>query len=413
MSDRRHGGANIARDVVAGQGRAARRPLQWASRTSPARSVCRPVRLIARSTASRRSAPRPAPACSRWRSASAIGPNLAARYLQSSRQLRISVQLPRQIALFWDLAARGHPRSRRAVCAGAARRLQDVSAPRRRRRPAVRRPRCAMAPTGSSSRPATRPPSSPISRRRSGAAFPSSASSRTRPRSSGSRRSLPNPFTVGAVAGELMARFLPAGGEVAFFTGWLATQDHADKLRGFESSLESMGPRLRLGPVVEAHDDEREGHRRALKVLRSHPGLKGIYVSTVNSPARAARRRGRRASRGPHGRHDRSVSGAGRMDSRRQGGRDRLSAAGEPGTPGAAGALSVPAQRHATAVAPPRCAARRHAQQPGSVSRAAARGFRRACRPRPAWRRRPVAAARARSLRGRASSRARRRRARA
>ena len=52
-----------------------------------------------------------------------------------------------------------------------------------------------------------------------------------------------DPFTVGAVAGELLARFLPGGGQVAFFTGWLATQDHADKLRGFESSLGSMGPR--------------------------------------------------------------------------------------------------------------------------------------------------------------------------
>ena len=29
-------------------------------------------------------------------------PNLAARFLQSSKQLRISVHLPRRIALFWD-----------------------------------------------------------------------------------------------------------------------------------------------------------------------------------------------------------------------------------------------------------------------------------------------------------------------
>src|SRR4029453_13470229 len=29
-------------------------------------------------------------------------PNLAARYLQSRKQLRISVHLPREIALFWD-----------------------------------------------------------------------------------------------------------------------------------------------------------------------------------------------------------------------------------------------------------------------------------------------------------------------
>jgi LacI family transcriptional regulator len=92
-----------------------------------------------------------------------------------------------------------------------------------------------------------------------------------------------DPFTVGAVAGELLARFLPGGGQVAFFTGWLATQDHADKLHGFESSLRSTGAALELCRVVEAHDDEREGHRRALGVLRACPHLKGIYISTVNS----------------------------------------------------------------------------------------------------------------------------------
>ena len=35
--------------------------------------------------------------------------------------------------------------------------------------------------------------------------------------------------------------------------------------------------------MVEAHDDEREGHRRALNLLKAHPDLAGIYVSTVNS----------------------------------------------------------------------------------------------------------------------------------
>src|SRR5690606_14417788 len=104
-----------------------------------------------------------------------------------------------------------------------------------------------------------------------------------------------DPFTVGAVAGELLSRFLPGGGDVAFFTGWLSTQDHAEKLRGFQASLATAGGALRLGPVVEAHDDEREGHRRALAVLRAHPDLKGLYVSTVNSlpVLRAAEQEGR------------------------------------------------------------------------------------------------------------------------
>ena len=55
-------------------------------------------------------------------------------------------------------------------------------------------------------------------------------------------------FTVGAIAGELLGRFLPGGGQVAFFTGWLTTQDHGKKLLGFTSSLAAINPRLTLGP---------------------------------------------------------------------------------------------------------------------------------------------------------------------
>jgi LacI family transcriptional regulator len=92
-----------------------------------------------------------------------------------------------------------------------------------------------------------------------------------------------DPVTVGAVAGELLGRFLPGGGKIAFFTGWLATQDHADKLKGFEASLRAAGPALSIAASVEAHDDEREASRRAREVLDAHPDLAGIYVSTVNS----------------------------------------------------------------------------------------------------------------------------------
>ena len=223
-------------------------------------------------------------------------PNLAARYLQSSRQLRISVQLPRQIALFWDLLREGI-REAAAPFAPALHvdfktypHLGDGDMPLFKAALRDGANALIIAPGN----PAALEPHLEKALR---LAIPVVCVVTDAPEKLRLTSVSPNPFTVGAVAGELMARFLPAGGEVAFFTGWLATQDHADKLRGFESSLESMGARLRLGAVVEAHDDEREGHRRALKVLRSHPGLKGIYVSTVNClpVLRAAEEEGRLA----------------------------------------------------------------------------------------------------------------------
>lgn len=98
-----------------------------------------------------------------------------------------------------------------------------------------------------------------------------------------------DPSTVGGIAGELLGRFLPGGGPVAFITGALGIQDHADKLRGFEGSLALTrsdacnATGLTLASVIEAHDDERAGYDRTLQLLEACPGLRGIYVSTVNS----------------------------------------------------------------------------------------------------------------------------------
>ncbi|HEY8548577.1 MAG TPA: substrate-binding domain-containing protein [Vicinamibacterales bacterium] len=228
--------------------------------------------------------------------AEALGyrPNLAARYLKSRKALRIAVHLPRQLALFWDTLREGireaaapygqtvhvdvrtYPRLGQGDVPLFEEALQDgvdglIIAPGN---PAALAPHLEEAD-------------------RLGVPVVCVVTD-----APGSRRLASvsaDPFTVGAAAGELLGRFLPGGGTAAFFTGWLATQDHADKLRGFTSSLAWTGTALRLGPVVEAHDDEREGYRRAMEVLRENPDLKATYVSTVNSlpVLRAAEEAGR------------------------------------------------------------------------------------------------------------------------
>ena len=221
-------------------------------------------------------------------------PNLAARYLQSRKQLRIAVHLPRRIALFWDSLREG---------------IREAAAPFA---PALQVDFHAYPSLGEGDIPlfeaALREGASGliIAPGNPSALAPSLENAAARgipvvcvvtdaPESPRLTSVSADPFTVGAVAGELLARFVSSGGEVAFFTGWLATQEHAVKLRGFASSLNATRPDLAVGPVVEAHDDEREAHRRALDVLRAHPDLKGIYISTVNSlpVLRAAEQEGR------------------------------------------------------------------------------------------------------------------------
>jgi LacI family transcriptional regulator len=209
-------------------------------------------------------------------------PNLAARYLKSRKHLRISVHLPLEIALFWDSLREG---------------IRDAAAPFA---PALQVDFRSYPRLGEGDTPlfeqALRDGTNGL------IIAPGNPSALRACIRKAARRDIPvicvvtdapetqrlttvsaDPSTVGAIAGELLSRYLPAGGRVAFFTGWLGTQDHAEKRRGFEASLKSGRGNARLGPVVEAHDDPREGYRRALKVLRANRDLKGIYVSTVNS----------------------------------------------------------------------------------------------------------------------------------
>jgi len=209
-------------------------------------------------------------------------PNLAARYLKSRKQLRIAVHLPREIALFWDSLRAG---IRQAAAPFAPALHLDFKS-----YPSLGEGDIPLfedalndGTNGLIIAPGNPAALKPYIRKATRKGIPVVCVITDAPDTPRLASVSADPFTVGAVAGELLARFQPAGGKVAFFTGWLSMQDHADKLRGFESSLAIAGGRLQLGPVVEAHDDEREAHRRALAVLREHPDLTSIYVSTVNS----------------------------------------------------------------------------------------------------------------------------------
>jgi LacI family transcriptional regulator len=103
--------------------------------------------------------------------------------------------------------------------------------------------------------------------------------------------------SVGALAGELLGRFVPGGGQVAIVAGAAGTRAHTEHLRGFESSLSMFGARLSQAAVVEQHVDERETHRRIQDLLRAHPRLQGLYISARESVPvlESARQEGRLA----------------------------------------------------------------------------------------------------------------------
>ncbi len=228
--------------------------------------------------------------------AAALGyrPNLAARHLKSRTTLRVSVHLPEEIALFWDSLRDG---IREAAAPFAPSLSVEFRSYPRMGEGDITLFEQALADGvhGLVIAPGNPSALEPCLREAARKKVPVVCVVTDAPACERLTSVSADPFTVGSVAGELLSRFLPGGGDVAFFTGWLGTEDHAQKLRGFRSSLEDVGRGVDLVSIVEAHDDERVGYRRALAVLDEHENLGGVYVSTVNSlpVLRAIERRGR------------------------------------------------------------------------------------------------------------------------
>jgi len=209
-------------------------------------------------------------------------PNLAGRYLKAPRQIRLSVHLPAQIASFFDavrlgirnatgpfdsgveLCFRSHPVLGEGEVEIFREALQDGSKG------------IILAP----GRPAQL---KGWIRKAAQQHIPVVCVATDAPETERLTAVSADPFTSGAIVGELMCRVLPGKGTVAVLTGDLSTCDHAEKLRGFESSLMLASDRVTISATLESHDDEKAAYKQARELLLHDPQLKAIYVSTANS----------------------------------------------------------------------------------------------------------------------------------
>jgi LacI family transcriptional regulator len=90
-------------------------------------------------------------------------------------------------------------------------------------------------------------------------------------------------FASGALAADLMGRFLQGGGQIAVTLSDLRITEHAEKYSGFEKTLHSFYPKMRVLAPLEDHDIEPEAYEKCRKLLETHPDLAGIYVTTEAS----------------------------------------------------------------------------------------------------------------------------------
>jgi LacI family transcriptional regulator len=208
-------------------------------------------------------------------------PNLAARYLKSGRLMRVSIQLPVEIAVFFDSLREGIRAA--ATPFEPAVQLEFESYPRLGEgdEPLFR----AALENGASGIiicPAHPQKLRPLIRRAAQKGVPVVCVASDAPDTERLAAISADPFTGGAVVGELLTWLLQGSGQIAIITGDLSTVDHAEKLRGFRSIAKTLGSGLSIASVAEAHDSEREAYRQTCAILDQNADLKGIYVSTAN-----------------------------------------------------------------------------------------------------------------------------------
>ncbi|HEX4168093.1 MAG TPA: LacI family DNA-binding transcriptional regulator [Bryobacteraceae bacterium] len=91
-----------------------------------------------------------------------------------------------------------------------------------------------------------------------------------------------DPRLNGMLAAELMAKFIPAGSEVAIVTGMVETEDNGKKVAGFSEVFRQESQGGKIVDVIEGHEEEEQTFRKCARLLRAYPQLAGLYISTVN-----------------------------------------------------------------------------------------------------------------------------------
>lgn len=72
---------------------------------------------------------------------------------------------------------------------------------------------------------------------------------------------------------------------MAVVTGDLAITDHAEKFASFRDSVQALFPSMKVLKPLQNHEDEAEAYAECKALLADHADLKGLYVTTANSPS--------------------------------------------------------------------------------------------------------------------------------
>jgi LacI family transcriptional regulator len=210
-------------------------------------------------------------------------PNIAARSLKLNRKMRIAAMLPRAIACFFD-PLRAGIRAAAAEALGLQVILEFHEHPRLGSGDLEVLEKVAKGGyDGILFTPGRPRDLAPVIRSMTEQGIVTICVASDAPDSDRTASVTVDAYASGAVAAQLLSLSLQTPSKVTTITGELAIHDHAEKLRGFASTLAMLAPHLTLLPVVESHDSPEDAYRQTLALLKSKTRPDALYISTANS----------------------------------------------------------------------------------------------------------------------------------
>jgi LacI family transcriptional regulator len=209
-------------------------------------------------------------------------PNVAARVLKLNRKLLISVNLPQQIDVFFDLL--------RGAIRDAARPFQSTVELRFQTYPTLGEGDVAaferalqQSVDGIIMAPGNPRELRPLIRKANASQIPVICVATDAPSTERLMSVSTDPHTSGSMVAELLTRCLRSPGPVLVVTGDLSVVDHIEKLRGFAERLTLMRSSLTVVPVLETHDNPLEASNKTREAIARYPDIRAVYVTTANS----------------------------------------------------------------------------------------------------------------------------------
>jgi LacI family transcriptional regulator len=210
-------------------------------------------------------------------------PNLAARYLSSKRNLRVSVNTLQGTTSFWDEVRAGIGDEARARVMESVE-IEYRTYPRLGEGEEEAFEAALKAGVDGIITFPSRPQSlHSWMRRASRSGIPVVCVATDAPNTGRLAMVSIDTLASGSLAADLMGTFLRGNGKVAVTLSSLAITEHAEKYKAFESTLRLLHPKMRLEEPVEDHDVESEAYEKSRQLFKANPDLAGVYVTTEAS----------------------------------------------------------------------------------------------------------------------------------